>query len=175
MQRFLSERVSTTPSTPPTPAVFIQCRLLSNGKRLQHTLRTPTHVIHLQLRFLFIREASTPPCSTPPHYFIVYHSSCAFAHRRSLWTPNRCDRCICQWCFFSDWGFRSPSLLPLHWCVLVQPRVPFPMVFLFSTGRWLQLNFGPRNNLGAPGKPGPGHCGLYHLYWTMTMPAGLFL
>ena len=113
MQRFLSERVSTTPSTPPTPAVFIQCRLLSNGKRLQHTLRTPTHVIHLQLRCLFIREASTPPCSTPPHYLIVYHSSCAFAHRRSLWTPNRCDRCICQWCFFSDWGFRSPSLLPL--------------------------------------------------------------
>jgi len=170
MQRFFSERVSTTPSTPPTPAVFIQCRLLSNGKRLQHTLRTPTHVIHLQLRFLFIREASTPPCSTPPHYFIVYHSSCAFAHRRSLWTPTDVIDVFANGVSFLIGAsapplcspcFRSPSLLPLHWCVLVQPRVPFPMVFFFATGRWLQLNFGPRNNLGAPGKPGLGHCGLY--------------
>ena len=171
MQRFLSERVSTTPSTPPTPAVFIQCRLLSNGKRLQHTLRTPTHVIHLHLRFCSYVRFPRPPaplrliillfiivrvhlpigavCGPPTDVIDVFANGVSFLIGASA--PPLCSPC-----------FRSPSLLPLHWCVLVQPRVPFPMVFFFATGRWLQLNFGPRNNLGAPGKPGPGHCGLYH-------------
>ena len=117
--------------------------------------RPPAPLRLIILLFIIVRVhlAIGAVCGPPTDVIDVFANGVSFLIRASA--PPLCSPC-----------FRSPSLLPLHWCVLVQPRVPFPMVFLFSTGRWLQINFGPRNNLGAPGKPGPGHCGLYHILGT---------
>ena len=55
-------------------------------------------------------------CGPPTDVIDVFANGVSFLIGASA--PPLCSPC-----------FRSPSLLPLHWCVLVQPRVPFPMVF----------------------------------------------